>query len=297
MNDNPLRCKLMTYNIGGGRRHNTDNREHVAQVIHAADPDVLALQEVSYIQTADSEPESHLDNIRDGLGPSYTSFYAPTLSLKEDLHTGKQAMVEAVFHDYEDWQQGNALIARWPFHRLGKRSLPGQPRIIPLFRPANYMGSRDTDPRNAVIGRIGRKPQYPLVIGLHLTTLVGERGGHILPGRPEEAVTMREEQVMRLLDLLRVHALERGEVVFLMGDFNAGVDERCIAQKLIAEAGFVHLTPINDMSTHGDLDAAIDHIFVYPAGRLLDYSCRIIDSGLAREASDHLPVVAEVLVQ
>ena len=72
----------------------------------------------------------------------------------------------------------------------------------------------------------------------------------------------------------------------------------CIADVLETEAGFVRLIPENDnIPTHRfKVKEPIDHIFVYPAARLVDYQCRIVDTPLAQQASDHLPVVAEVSV-
>ena len=40
----------------------------------------------------------------------------------------------------------------------------------------------------------------------------------------------------------------------------------------------------------------IDHILVHPVDRLTEYRCWIVDTPLAREASDHLPVVADVTI-
>jgi endonuclease/exonuclease/phosphatase family metal-dependent hydrolase len=109
---------------------------------------------------------------------------------------------------------------------------------------------------------------------------------------------VRFKQARRLLDLIQEHMLEPGELVFLTGDFNATVHEACIADVLVTEAGFVRLIPQNDhIPTHlFKVQEPIDHIFVFPASRLLDYQCRVIDTLLARQASDHLPVVADVSI-
>jgi endonuclease/exonuclease/phosphatase family metal-dependent hydrolase len=119
-----------------------------------------------------------------------------------------------------------------------------------------------------------------------------------LPGRAEEAQILRLKQAKRLLDLLRVHVLERGEVAFLLGDFNAAANEPCIASVLEAEGGFVRLIPAGGPdATHPQVLGPIDHTFVYPRNRLLEYHCWIVDSATARQASDHLPVVADVTVR
>lgn len=193
------------------------------------------------------------------------------------------------------------MLSRWSFVRLGNASLPGEPRNVPLFRPVQYDGTRDTDPRFAALGRISVETVSPFVIGTHLSTLRGERGGldREIPGKAKQAQEMRLQQCRRLLDLTRDHILSRGELAFLLGDFNAPASEPCIADALEAEGKFVRLVPQNDHTpTHlFKMGEPVDHIFVYPAARLVDFRCWIIeDTPLARQASDHLPVVAVVTV-
>jgi len=285
--------KLMTYNIGGGSDQGTD-AEAVTRVIAGAKPDILALQEVVRLEDFEGVWHSALQMIQSALGPGFVSQFASTLTLRRDFHTGKRAMVEALFRDDQDWQQGNALFSRWPFHRLGRPEQPGHPREVPLFRPATYQGNRDTDPRAALIARIGCAPHFPLMLDLHLTTLIDERGPVADEGRYAEARAMRVLQIERLLALLSETALNKHEVIFLMGDFNAPVDELAV----LKQAGFVHLQPENEsIGTHAGLNAPIDHLFVFPADRLVQYRCRVFDHAVARSASDHLPVVAEVVIR
>ena len=57
------------------------------------------------------------------------------------------------------------------------------------------------------------------------------------------------------------------------------------------------MNPTNDQeATHSEVIESIDHILVYPSERLMEYHCWIVDTPLAREASDHLPVVADVVI-
>ncbi|GAB4467487.1 MAG: endonuclease/exonuclease/phosphatase family protein [Anaerolineae bacterium] len=289
--------RLLTYNIGGGRQQAASDMAAVRTVIREAAPDVVALQEVTCIQDAAGNWYSDLEAIQEALGESFAAFYTPSVTLSQHLHIGKTAMLEALFRDDRDWQQGNALLSRWPFHRLGERSLPGEARRVPLFRPTQYLGSRDTEPRNAIVARLGRPPFYPLVIATHLTTLSGERGTDELPGRSAEARRLRAEQARQLVGLLAA-ARRRDEVVFLLGDFNAAADEESIRQVLVGQGEFLHLRPAQaNIGTHPKVPTPIDHIFVYPASRLVDYRCHIIDSDLAQRASDHLPVLAEVTLR
>ena len=110
---------------------------------------------------------------------------------------------------------------------------------------------------------------------------------------------MRSAQIHRLLDLVREHLLERNELVFLLGDFNAQASDPCIAKILVGDGGFERLVPQNVTTpTHlFKVDRPIDHIFVYPASRLIESRCWIVDTELAHNASDHLPVVADVIVK
>ncbi len=154
----------------------------------------------------------------------------------------------------------------------------------------------DTEPRYAVLARI-KHPPFPFVVGTHFTTLVGERKACADPGIVGQAFERRIEQAQRLLELLREYVLKPREVVFLLGDFNATAEEPCIAKVLEGEGGFMRLVPPpGEIATHSELPAPIDHILVYPMDRVIEYRCWIINDTIARRASDHLPVVAEVAI-
>ena len=293
------RLKLMTYNIGGGRKDFGSVLDDVVKVIQENSPDILVLQEAA--EWLDSEQCWHSDasTIARELGYIKGLCFGPTLSMREHFHASKANFVHALFNDWLDWRQGNAILSRWGFVRLGDPSKTGEPRDIPLFRPLQYEGNRDTDPRHALLARVKTPAISFFIVGTHLSTLVGERGGveQEIPGKAERAQEMRFKQTCYLLDLVKEHVLEPRELVFLMGDFNATANAACIANVLEARAGFVRLTPENDhIPTHPEAAEPIDHIFVYPAARLVDYQCRIVDTPLAQQASDHLPVVAEVSV-
>lgn len=291
--DNTFR--LMTYNLGGGRKDNNSVFEKALAVIQKTAPDILALQETTEWIDADqisfnlAEWVAHQSNI-----PHH--YYGPTLSLQKHFHPAKKLFVQALFDDLHDWSQGNALLSRWPFARLGNAERQGVPHNLPLFRP-QYEGNRDTDPRHIILARIQRQSIQPFVIVAHLSTLVGERGkpSELIPEKVQQAQAMRREQVRLLLDIIREPLLERGELIFLLGDFNAPAEEDCFCD--LADAGFVHLAPANsDAHTHPATLSAIDHILVYPKDRLLASHCYIENNDFVLEASDHLPVVADVQV-
>lgn len=293
--------RLMTYNVGGARRDFGSVIGDVIEVIREAAPDILVVQEATDFQDADGAWHSVLSQIaRAGECGEYAHF-GPTLSLREHMHVRKSLFVHSIFSDWQDWRQGNAILSRWEFVRLSDPLESGVPRNVPLYTTPLYQGNRDTDPRYALLARVNKPPIFPFVVGVHFTTLVAEReqagGPRPFPGRAEEAAILRFQQARRLIDLLAEHVLERGEVVFLLGDFNAVPDEMSISSVLEAEGGFVRLVPSEGgIATHPKAGEPIDHILVYPRNRLVEYQCWIVDSPIARRASDHLPVVADVRV-
>jgi endonuclease/exonuclease/phosphatase family metal-dependent hydrolase len=289
--------RLMTYNIGGARRDFGSALPDVIKVISEESPDILVVQEATEFQDADGIWHSALARIAEAGEFENHVHFGPTLSMREHMHVGKTRFVQGIFNDWQDWKQGNAILSRAEFVRLGDPSTPGLPRNVPLYVTPLYQGNRDTDPRYALLARVDVAPIFPFVVGVHLTTLVAERGSHPFPGRAEEAEILRFKQTRRLLDLLKEHVLAPGEVVFLLGDFNAVASEPCISLVLETEGRFVRLIPSNgEIATHPKMAEPIDHILVYPPSRLVEYQCWIIDNPIARQASDHLPVVADVEV-
>ena len=287
----------MTYNIGGGRKKHVSEQALVQQVIPDVVPDILVIQEAARFLDVEGRWHSDLDEIAALSGENIEYFFSPVVTMREHLHPDNKTMVSALFNDYQDWQQGNAIVSRWPFRRLGNATQPGIPRAIPLYRSPVYEGSRDSEPRAALMARIGRAPQFPIVIGVHLSTLVGERGEDIEPGKPKEATQLRKIETRRLIGLLREHALDTQEIVFLLGDFNATLSEPSL-QCLIDEGGFISATPSQGMvSTHTKVDNAIDHIFLFPQDRIVEFESYVVDTEEAHQASDHLPVVTEVTVE
>jgi len=298
-----LNLRVSTYNIGGGEKtfeefpHDTQQsrQEALALLVARLDADVLCLQEVSQYTDADGVVHSLLDPIN--LAGRYDhSFFAATVSMAAHMQVRKDVMVKGVFNDWQDWSKGNALHSRIPFARLGDPEKSGVPRNIPLYQPKRYEGTRDTDPRYAVIARL-KTPPFPFVVNLHLTTLLGERSPHALPEKVEDAQILRYRQVRRFLDLVRAYILARDEPLILLGDFNATPEEFCLAHLLESETGFLRLAPENEGPSHAGSKTLIDHIFFYPRDRLVDYTCYIEEGNLSYRASDHLPVVAELQIK
>ncbi len=298
-----LDLRVATLNISGGEKtfeefpHDTwqSRQDALGILIKRLDADVLCLQETSQYIDADGVTHSLMDYVNH-TGNYDFAFFGQTLSMETHMQVKKDVMVTGVFSDWWNWAKGNSIHARIPFARLGDPARPGSPRNIPLFRPQSYQGTRDTDPRYAVIARLKESP-FPFVATLHLSTLVGERDPLSLPNKIEQSKAMRYQQVERLLDLVREHILLQDKPLILAGDFNAPAGELCISHLLESQNDFVRLVPENEEPTHPMSDKPIDHIFFHPRARLVDYSCRIEAGDLSRRASDHLPVVANLQIK
>jgi endonuclease/exonuclease/phosphatase family metal-dependent hydrolase len=290
------KLRLMTYNIGGGRKDLGTETAGVLEIIQRLSPDFLAIQECSAWTDADGVQHNLASKIAEAGGYGSNYFLAPTLSMQENMQVKKIAMLQALYQDWIDWGQGNAVFNRTGFSRLSDPTISGIPRNIPLYKPPIYQGTRDTDPRYALITRFQHGTISPFAVCVHLTTLVGERGGihREIPGRSEEAELMRIEQTKRILDLVQLKQAEN-QVILLMGDFNASANEISLASVIEDEGKFTRLVPKNEIPTHPKVKGAVDHIFVFPGERIESYDCWIEDDPPAQSSSDHLPVVADII--
>ena len=306
MDETPLTTfdlRVATLNVSGGEKtfeefpHDTwaSRREALEMLIARMDADLLCLQEVSEHIDADGITHSLMEDISQ-VGDYNYSFYGQTLDMQTHMQVKKDVMVKGVFNDWWNWSKGNAILSRNPFSRLGEPSRLGVPRNIPLYQPKVYEGTRDTDPRYALIARIKKAP-FPYAVTLHLTTLVGERVAQPDSEIVARARKLRYMQIQRFLDLVKAHVLQEGHPLIFAGDFNATPEESCLSELLESTGGFLRLKPDNEIPTHADLAAPIDHIFFFPKEHLVDYACRIEGSDLSRRASDHLPVVAELQIK
>ena len=288
----PFGLKLMTYNIGGGRKNLGSHFDAVLEIIKQESPDILALQEAAEWTTLGGEKVDQTQLIAEAGNLNY-SFFGPTLSMRENFHIIKELFVYGIFNDWKEWQQGNALFSKWPFVRLGNDSVHGQPENIPVFRTL-YQGNRDTDPRYVILAKVDLGFTKAFAMTTHLTTLYGERGSNEIPKKNEEAQVMRWEQCERIIDLIREFALERDKLVFFLGDFNALPDEPALANSLKSRGGFMHLIPQNNIGSHLKLDDPVDHIYIFPGKYHIQYTCMIHDDNF--RASDHNPVIANLKI-
>lgn len=293
-----IKLRVMTYNVGAGKEESRADTAKVSKLIRELSPDVVAVQEAVEWDKRDGTTWSLLEEIG---SKEFHSSFGPTLTLRERMHVRKKVFVDALFADRADWRQGNGLLSRFPFVGLGDPSRPAVPRNVPLYRPPVYEGDRDTDPRNALLGRIGKAPLFPFVVTAHLSTFVGEREREGVyrprPDRREAAEIARYREAKCIVELLRKHVLDHDLPVFLLADLNASPEEPCIQRVLVEEGGFIRLTPRDEIPTHPKVSLPVDHILVAPADRLRHYDCWVVDTEEARGASDHLPVVADVVIE
>ncbi|MFZ3151577.1 MAG: endonuclease/exonuclease/phosphatase family protein [Anaerolineaceae bacterium] len=296
-----LKLRIMTLNLGGGVKNFTGastgavgKYAALIQLITEINPDVLAVQEIAQHVDADGIRHSMVDQIRLGGQFSY-SFYGETLSMKKHMQVKKDLMVNGLFSDWWDWSKGNAIFSRLSFSRLGDCQHEGVPRNVPIYQPLVYEGSRDTDPRYVILTRIKQAP-YPYLVNLHLTTLVGERGVNPWPEIVNTAKLTRAQQVAIILGMLEEHVLIPELPLILMGDFNADAEEYALKDILEEKRHFTRLVPENNLPTHASA-GMVDHFFFFPVSRLVSYQCRVVSDGLANQISDHLPVVADLVIE
>lgn len=282
--------RLMTYNIGGGRRDQDKKIENCIQVIDSISPDILGLQEANFKIHPTKGVHSDTDDVANTLGYKYRSFH-DHITLKKHFSISNTKMVDAIYDDYDDWQVGNSLISKLPFISLSDPFIDGQPKIIPIYKTQLYEGNRDTEPRFASLSRIKFGEINPYLITTHLSTLRGERGQMKQIEIYEKAVKLRKLEIQNIIALLEKKVLNKFRPVILMGDFNAEIEEDSLAT--LRNAGFSWSKP-DGVCTHQVHNLIIDHIFCFPSTSVKFLSSKIIDTPFSREASDHLPVVAEV---
>lgn len=296
-----LRLRVMTLNLGGGIKNfsgapeeSTYKNAALLDLLAQLRPDVLCVQEIDQYIDAEGIKHGMVELIK-SIGEYPYHCYGETLSMKRHMQVKKDLMVDGLFKDWWDWSKGNAIFSRLPFARLGDESREGVPRNVPIFQPLSYEGTRDTDPRYVILTRLKRSP-FPFLLNLHLTTLVGERGEGEREDTIAEAQQIRSEQVSRIISLVEENILKQGLPLLLAGDFNAQPGEPALHQALEAEHGFIRLVPSNDIPTH-PVAGPVDHIYFSPANHLYSYTCQVISNDLAHRISDHLPIIADVVIE
>ena len=170
----------------------------------------------------------------------------------------------------EEELYGDAILTALPHTVVRAGPLPGYPPA-PMLEPRGALWV------NIELGQ-GRKLQ---VLNTHLGLVPREQ-------QLQAAALVGDEWLSSAL---------RHDPIILTGDFNAGPRSRVYAQ-------FAHaLRNAHDFSTHGPRRVAtfpsrmpvlrIDHMFVSPGIHVL--GLRAAMTALARTASDHLPLVADIM--
>lgn len=288
-----LTLRLMTYNIGGGRKNPDSHFPNIVRIIKEENPDILAIQEAVKWNSLDGDQFDQAKEISESGIKSKYHFFGPTLKMQENFHVKKNLFIHGLFNDLENMEQGNVLFSRWPFTRLGNSYKAGSPQNIPLYKVL-YGGNRETDPRYVILSRINMGFVKAFLMTTHLTTLYGERGSKQIPKRNEDAQIMRWEQCERILDLIKEYVLDKNELTILLGDFNATAGEPAILTSLEKKGGFVRLLPNNNLGTHLKLGSPVDHILIFPGKYHVKYNCRVYNDKFT--ASDHNPVIADVVI-
>ena len=177
-------------------------------------------------------------------------------------------MMECHFHpvwDMEEERYGDAILTQWPMRLIRKGQLPAT--------------NVQREPRGAIWVEValpdGRRIQ---VMNTHLSIYPGER--------KLQAEAMANDWVME--------AMKCGTTI-VCGDFNAhprSQSYQCL-NNLLHDAQTYDLTDAPELTWFSSLPLArIDHVFV--TEDLHVQSTRVIASRLARVASDHLPLVADL---
>jgi endonuclease/exonuclease/phosphatase family metal-dependent hydrolase len=258
----------------GWWRHVTDERfGRICAVIRDLDADVVALQEVSFYDVEGEVHDQPLDLARStGRHVRYGAVHAyPLIEPQSGRAIGSAT-----------W--GNALLTREPIRDWFTVGLPvggDDDHVEPAGSGLALAGTRFLDapygtrePRCAVGGTVaGEGGLETTVMSTHLAYA---------------GAAQRAAQAQALARTAAERAGPDGPLV-LLGDFNAAIDSselRPLASTFGDAFTAVGVTP-GDARRRSCGDLAIDHILV--RGFSVD-ACRVVTD--ARDASDHLPVVA-----
>lgn len=275
VSENSLR--IMTYNThhaaGNDECENPETAEgeipaadcsldlpRVADVINAEDVDIVALQEVDrfWARSGNADQPEEFSNLL-----NMESCYGANLSHDPDDHAD-------VPHEY-----GVATLSRYPI-------ISCENHFLPTTKGWEQRGMLDARISVPGIGEVA-------VLNTHMQANVS--------GEPEEAARQRTEQALAIAD----HVATLDVPVIVLGDLNAESDSGeidaligsgSILQDVWTIAGEGTGETIFD-GAHGEPTARIDYILVSPHFHVV--SAEVIDNEGSRLASDHFPLVAELV--
>ncbi len=265
--------KIITYNIRNWRNHQGEsNVRQVLAALRTADADVIGLNEALHPHPSPDPALPALDFLARELGMH--AVFGPSFQPQDAFHR-PEAM------------SGNALLSRWPI----------------LAAAAHHLTPVITHQRGLLEARILLPDKTPMTF--YVT--------HLEPKRED----VRVEQVRAALSWT---VRDRGKPHVLMGDLNTYnpadfPDEATLADfRAQAQARgftFFEARALPRLLQNGYVDACQSHPqptwntedalwarmdFILLAGSLAakTTSCRTLDSTIARQASDHLPVLVEL---
>ncbi|NIV29002.1 MAG: hypothetical protein GWN58_05670, partial [Anaerolineae bacterium] len=90
------KSRLMTYNIGGGRKDLGSQPDDVVRVIREVSPDILAIQEAASYQDADGVWHSLLGQVAQAGAFGNHAHFAPALSMREHMDVRKGLFVHGL---------------------------------------------------------------------------------------------------------------------------------------------------------------------------------------------------------
>lgn len=267
-----MRLRLLTWNVhkcigGVDRRYEP---ERVRAVIAHHEPDLVCLQEVDR-----AVPRSRLDRqvdlLGDLLGFRHRTWYPNVL-----VRAGGE--------------YGNAILSRFPLTESVNIDLTVPPKKRRSVLHARYRvrlragrgshgGSGSSGSRSGSSSSHAR-PSRPSTRTLHVYNMhLGLSGAE------------RKAQLRKFLASHPFVGLDHRTPVVVAGDFNDVWGT--LGKKLLAPAGFRGISPIRTFPAYAPL-RALDAIYV--RGRVEIHHAQTSRIELSRRASDHLPLIADLLI-
>ncbi len=245
-------------------------------------PDIILLQEcIGFIDTRGENDQcgrwQKASHILESIFSDYSCFFFPSVSSHKNPHPAKWEKYN--LPKYIEAQQGYGICVKtkenlrklWITNKdnnkaPGEFDIPEPNQYQLCFEAINtttgaYLGTRDTEPRLAVLGRMKLEispgnERYINFLNIHLTTLKGEREGNIKLNRV--ASETRLTQLNLILNNVisayqgsqeyrvpRISEAYKEDIWVIAGDFNATPDS--VEISLIRRMGFIDGNPIKQL--------------------------------------------------
>ena len=245
-------------------------------------PDIMLLQECIGFEDLSPEPTGRWQSgktLLERIFQGYECFFFPSVTSHKNPHPGKWKRyesggeVDACIPGYVDAQQGYGICIReglgsrklWIPYRDPRNASPDADLPGPDchscfesigFTPGLYLGSRDTEPRAALMGRTRLESEgetrYLNYLNVHLNTLIGEREGSIRLNRMASSSRLRQidlilDNVVSAYQEAKEYKMPdtvtggKADIWIIGGDFNATYDAEEIEH--IRHMGFVDAIP------------------------------------------------------